>query len=403
MWEVWKQRMKILIAHNYYQLSGGEDTVVQNEKTMLEEHGVKVFLYTRNNAELQTLSGWQKLMLPFATIFSWKTYREVKRIIRREKIDLVHVHNTLNLISPSVYYAAFRCHIPVVQTIHNFRFVCPEAMLYRDDRICEDCLVKGLLCSLKHSCYRGSKLQTLGSVLNLWIHRRLGTYRRISLINLTEFNAGKLLSLNANGKQYIDPQKMYIKPNFTYDVSDQYTRSDEGYYLFIGRLNPIKGLDLVLKAFRDLPSCRLKVVGTSEEEERYRKSVKECDNMEFLGYLKKDALGEVLSKARAVVIASQCYETFGMTIPEAYAMGVPVIAGDLGNSKDLVEDGITGFRFLYDSPESLREQIERFERLKDQDRRALGEAAYRKFCTEYSPESNFKKLEEIYQSVLAGN
>ncbi|MCC8060605.1 MAG: glycosyltransferase [Clostridiales bacterium] len=212
-------KYKVLIAHNYYQIPGGEDTVVANEKKLLEDNGHEVILYSRNNSELKTMSKAKKIWLPFTTVFNLKTYREVKQIIKEQHIDIVHVHNTLNLISPSVYYAAFSCNIPVVQTIHNFRLLCPGATFYRDGHICEDCVEHGLGCAVKHSCYRGSKLQTLMSVITTKIHRVLGTYRKLNYICLTEFNKKKLLQLNRPGKkQIIDASRIYIKPNFTFEL-----------------------------------------------------------------------------------------------------------------------------------------------------------------------------------------
>nr|WP_106784354.1 glycosyltransferase [Lysinibacillus timonensis] len=205
---------KILIVHNYYQIPGGEDTVVANEKKMLELNGHEVVLYSRNNSELKRMGKFRKLLLPFTTVFSIKTYKEVKKVIRQQNIELVHVHNTLNLISPSVYYAAFSCKVPVIQTIHNFRLLCPSATFYRDGVICEECVCKGLKSAIKYSCYRGSKIQTLACVITLKIHRLLGTYRRLNFICLTEFNKRKLLELNKGKKQIIDPDKVFVKPNF---------------------------------------------------------------------------------------------------------------------------------------------------------------------------------------------
>ncbi|MCD8197553.1 MAG: glycosyltransferase [Lachnospiraceae bacterium] len=214
-----EKKYKVLIVHNYYQIPGGEDTVVANEKKLLEDHGHTVVFYSRNNSELKVMSLVQKLSLPFATIFNFRTYREVKKIIREQHIDIVHVHNTLSLISPSVYYAAFSCKVPVVQTIHNFRLLCPGALFYREGHICEDCVKNGLLCAVKHGCYRGSKLQTLICVTNTKIHRMLGTYRKLNYICLTEFNKEKLLQLNRPGKkQIINPAQIYIKPNFTFET-----------------------------------------------------------------------------------------------------------------------------------------------------------------------------------------
>ena len=189
------KKQNILIVHNYYQLPGGEDTVVANEKKMLEEHGHKVILYSRNNVELKHMSKPQKLFLPIMTIFNPRTYKEIKSLIKSENIEIVHVHNTLNLISPAVYYAARAMKVPVVQTVHNFRLLCPGATFYRDGNICEDCVEHGLRCAVKHSCYRGSRIQTLACVISTWFHRMTGIYGKINYICLTEFNKEKLLQL----------------------------------------------------------------------------------------------------------------------------------------------------------------------------------------------------------------
>ena len=175
------KKQNILIVHNYYQIPGGEDTVVENEKRMLEEHGHKVILYTRNNAELKRMSKLRKLFLPVTTVFNPKSYKEIKQLIKKENIEVVHVHNTLNLVSPAVYYAAKAMKVPVVQTIHNFSFIVSRCNFYRDGHICEDCVEHGLKCAVKHSCYRGSKAQTLACVLSTWFHRMTGIYGKNKL------------------------------------------------------------------------------------------------------------------------------------------------------------------------------------------------------------------------------
>lgn len=208
-------KQKILIVHNYYQIPGGEDTVMANEKKLLEDHGHVVVLYTRHNDELKSMRKMQKLALPFTTIFNLKTYREIKKIIKEQGIEIVHVHNTLNLISPAVYYAAVKCGIPVVQTIHNFRLLCPGAMFYRDGHICEDCMNKGLWCAVRHKCYRGSRMQTLICVISTWIHRHTGILGKINYITLTEFNKEKLSQL-----KQIKLERVFVKPNFTFETAE---------------------------------------------------------------------------------------------------------------------------------------------------------------------------------------
>lgn len=209
--------MRILLVHNYYQIPGGEDTVVANEYRLLEEHGHEVILYTRHNNELKSMRRTSKFFLPFTAIFNPKTYWEIKKIIKEQEIEIVHVHNTLTLISPAVYYASVKCGVPVVQTMHNFRLLCPRATFYRNGHICEDCISKGLRAAVRYSCYRGSKVQTMICVINTWIHRHTGILGKINYICLTEFNKEKLLHL-----KYIKKEKVFEKPNFTFEMSEAY-------------------------------------------------------------------------------------------------------------------------------------------------------------------------------------
>lgn len=134
----------VLLVHDYYQVPGGEDVVVANEKHLLETHGHAAALYARRNEEISRMGALEKIRSALGMFFSIRTYREVRRSIRENRISLVHVHNTLPLIGPAVYYAAFREGVPVVQTVHNFRLLCPNALFYRDGHICEDCTKKGL-------------------------------------------------------------------------------------------------------------------------------------------------------------------------------------------------------------------------------------------------------------------
>lgn len=206
-------KKRILMVHNYYQIPGGEDTVVANEKKLLEEYGHDVIMYTRHNDEIKGMGFIRKLLLPFVTVFNPRTYKEVKSIIRKKNVEIVHVHNTLSLISPAVYYAAVKCKVPVVQTVHNYRLICPSAILYRDGSVCEDCINKGLISAVKHGCYRGSRAQTLICVISMWIHRHTGILGKINYIVLTEFNREKLLEL-----KQIKSDRVFIKPNFSFEL-----------------------------------------------------------------------------------------------------------------------------------------------------------------------------------------
>ena len=393
------EKYRILQVHNFYQIPGGEDVVVRNEKKLLEEHGHEVFEYYRSNEEIKKGGKLKKILLPFTAVFSLKTYREVTKLIREKKIDIVHVHNTLTMVSPSVFYAAFHCKVPVVQTLHNFRMLCPAGSFFRDNRICEECVEQGMKCAVKHKCYRNSTAQTIVSAMILKIHRALGTYRKVNFICLTEFNRQKILE-SLRGKNVIDEKHLYIKPNFTFaeGVTPDDETEKEDYFLFAGRIESLKGIDIAVKAFEQLPDEKLYVAGTGPMMNEMKDYVAshQMKNVEFLGFLQKKEMKEKFYHAKAVIMSSQCYEAFAMTIAEAYSYGVPVVAGRVGNMDGMVKEGITGVKFTYNSSDDLAEKIREFDRLNLSE---LKENARNFYETRLRPEDNYQKLLKIYEDI----
>lgn len=393
------KKYRILQIHNFYQIPGGEDVVVSNEKRLLEEHGHQVYTYYRSNKELQEKGVIGKLLLPFTAVYSFRTEREVKRMIKENHIDIVHVHNTLTMISPSVFYAAFRCRVPVVQTLHNFRMLCPAGSFFRDNVICEECVQHGMGCAIRHKCYRNSTLQTMVSAAILKIHRRLGTYRKVNFICLTEFNRDKLLE-SLEARKNVEPSRVYIKPNFTFaeGIVPNETKADEEYFLFAGRVEALKGIDIAIRAFEQLPDEKLYVAGSGPMMDEMQAYVKEhgMENVKFLGYLQKEEMSEKFYNAKAVIMTSQCYEAFAMTIAEAYSYGVPVIAGKVGNMDGMVKNGVTGVKFTYNSADDLAQKVREFNEM---DLAALKVNAREFYETRLRPEDNYQKLMEIYEDI----
>ena len=386
------KKQNILIVHNFYQIPGGEDTVVANEMKMLEDHGHKVILYTRSNNELKNMGLLRKLLLPFTTIFNPKTYRDIKRLIRQENVEIVHVHNTLNLISPAVYYAAKKMKVPVVQTVHNFRLLCPGATFYRDGHICEDCSTKGLGCAIKHSCYRGSKVQTLICVIGTLIHRMVGIYGKINYICLTEFNKEKLLNI-----KQIKEDRVFVKPNFVEAPKKQYEKNDS--YVFVGRIEEIKGITDLLEAWKKLGSDapHLIVCGTGPLLEECKKYVNDNNiiSIDFLGFVPHEDVMNILSQSRYLVLPTRVYEGFPMTIVEAYSVGTPVIVPDLGNAGDIIKDSITGYKYKVGDIRNIADCIK-----KSLTNYHLGNLAYQEYLDKYTEEANNRMLETIYHDII---
>lgn len=389
------KKPNILIVHNYYQIPGGEDTVVANEKKLLEDHGHKVVLYSRNNSELKKMSRLQKLMLPLTTVFNPRTYRDIKLLIKTEQIDIVHVHNTLNLISPSVYYAGRAMNVPVVQTVHNFRLLCPGATFYRDGHICEDCVENGLLCAVKHKCYRGSRTQTLACVLSTWFHRMTGIYGKINYICLTEFNKEKLLQL-----KQIKANQVFVKPNFVEAPTDEIIPFKEraNQFIFAGRLDKLKGIDILFEAWKQMgeTASKLVVCGTGPMADwckDFLRNNSDC-NIEMRGFIPNKEIKKLIANSKALILPTQWYEGFPMTIVESFSVGTPVIGSDLGNTDSLVIEGITGAKFKADSQEELIQAVKRVDEYKD-----IYQTTIQQHKKLYTGSANYECLMKLYHSA----
>ena len=380
------KKKKILIVHNYYQIPGGEDTVVANEEQLLKEYGHEVFFYSRKNSELKTMSKLQKIMLPFTSIFNIRTYIDIKQIIRSKNIEIVHVHNTLALISPSVYYAAKACKVPVIQTIHNFRLLCPGATFFREGHICEECITKGLKCAIKHNCYRESKIQTIVCVINMKLHRMMGIYRDFNYICLTEFNKSKLLSLKR-----VNQDKVFVKPNFVNSIGEFIPGTQRvNQFVFVGRLDKLKGIDILLKAWNRMGKAapKLIVCGTGPMEKWCKQFItKTRSNVELRGYIPNKEARKLIAHSKALILPTQWYEGFPISIVEAYSVGTPVICTAIGNASSVVEEGITGWKF-----KDMAGLISAIENYEDICARTL-----ENYKTKFAKDINYKKMMEIYE------
>lgn len=394
-----KTRYNILLVHCHYRLAGGEDAVFADERAMLERHGHKVFTYERTN-EGSTLS------MGLEAVFSWKTWREVRALIRKEKIDLVHVHNTLLTVSPSVFWAARSLGVPVVQTLHNFRLFCPNGVLLREGKVCEDCPRRkgGLWQAMQHRCYRNSLAQSAVCAFVYAFHRLLGTYKQVDLITLTDFDKQKLLEFNTRHRVF-EPARLFVKPN---------TAAPEGplpplvpwsgrknQVVFAGRLEELKGLRTAVEGWKlladDPDAPELLIVGDGPLVNWAKEQA--VPRVRLLGRLPREKLRTLLGESRAVLAPSLCYESFALVPAEAHVMGTPVLASDLGNVGAMVRPGVDGLRFAPGDAAALAEAVRALPALGEKmDPAAVRAAALAAFA----PEENYRQLMEIYRAVLDG-
>ncbi|KAF2989104.1 glycosyltransferase [Methylocystis sp. MJC1] len=324
--------MDIVVAHDFYQLRGGEDQCVEDEVKMLRSHGHNVTEYFVHN---DALSGMAPLTLAAKTIWSRQTFNDLGAIVRDRRPQVVHFHNTLPLISPSAYYAAKSEGAAVVQTLHNYRLLCPNGLFFRQGAVCEDCLGKQLPWpAIANKCYRESHAATAVVAAMLSVHRALGTWRDAldMYITLSEFGRRKLI---AGG---LPAGKILVKPNFL--ARDAQPGSGRGgYVIYVGRLSSEKGIDVLLEAWRALGcAVPLKIIGDGPLAGRVKQASKEQPAIEWLGQVDMENVYELIGNAEALVVSSRCYENFPRVIVEAFGKGTPVIAPDLGPMGEIIEN-----------------------------------------------------------------
>lgn len=385
-------KKKILMVHNFYQIGGGEHTVFKNEVEMLCDNGHDVIEYTRCNDELKN-SKLKFLLLPFTTVWSLKTYREVKKIIKEENIEIVHCHNTFPLISPSVYYAAISEKVPVVQTIHNFRFLCPCGVFYRDGHVCEECLKKkSFKPAVQHKCYRNSKIQTLVVSTMLNIHRKLGTYNKINYIFLTEFNRKKFAQLIN-----INEDNVFIKPNFVKEFMMYHSQGEmQKKFIFASRLDENKGVKYLLDQWENMSKeFQLHIYGSGPLEKYVKEKVRNISNVSYFGFCSHEEIFDDMKNAMALIFPSLWYEGYPMIIAESMSIGCPVVSANIGNAADIVSVSSGGVTFDFDIEKSFENAV--MECVLN--RKELSINAYQYYKEVMTKERNYERLRIIYDKA----
>ncbi len=388
--------MKILLAHNKYQRPGGEDQVYEAEGELLEAQGHQVLRHTVHNDQIKSMSA---LALAGATLWNRASYRELRKLLRRERPEVIHFHNTFPLISPSAYYAARAEGVPVVQTLHNYRLLCPNGLLMREGRVCEDCLGKSLKWpGAAHACYRESRAASGMAAMMLAAHRILRTWTEaVDLyIALTEFGRRKFIEGG------LPTEKIVVKPNFV-QTEIEPAHAPGQYAFFAGRLSPEKGVRLLLRAWRELPDVPLKIVGDGPMIDEVRAVVQETSLSQRVEVLGQRTHADVLSLmrlARFVVFPSEWYETFGLGMVEAFACGVPVIASRLGAMEELVADNRTGLHFTSGDASDLAAKVRRAW-THQVEMELMGREGRREYETKYTAAQNYKMLMDAYQLAMA--
>jgi glycosyltransferase involved in cell wall biosynthesis len=388
--------MRVLLVHTAYQQFGGEDSVVRAERSLLERHGDEVFLYSRHNDEINDFSLTDKAAFFPQSIYSWKTTGEIADVVHAFRPDVAFVHNPYPLISPSVYHKLHALGVPTVQVLHNFRPFCPNGFFYTQGKICEDCKGGNYLNAIRKRCYKDSYLFSGLYALTLGSNRLAGMVDKISgFICLTEFFRIKMLEAG------VPASKLFVRPNFVYAPPLPSSNPHPGEYaLYLGRLSPEKGCWTLIHAFEQLPGMTLKILGTGPMEKELQDYVRSngIANVQFLGFKSGEEKWQILRGSRCLVVPSEWYENFPVTVLEAYMAAKPVIAARMGGLPYIVEDGHSGLLFEAGKALDLARAI-RF--LFDDSAAALrmGASGRELSETKYGPEAGYANLMKIFSQV----
>jgi glycosyltransferase involved in cell wall biosynthesis len=385
--------MKVLQVHNFYQQAGGEDQVVAAEHSLLTAHGHTVLQYTVHNDSVAQISA---PALAVKTVWNRDTDRNIRRLIASEQIELLHVHNTLPLVSPAVYSAAAAQNVPVVQTLHNYRLLCPAATLYRQGQICELCLHKTIkLPAVTHRCYRGSAGASAAISAMLAIHTFRGTYQHKieRYIALTEFARAKFYQGG------LPAQRITVKPNFL-ATDPGVGQGTGGYALFAGRLTEEKGLAILLDAWsQNSQALPLKIAGEGPLQSYVREKSAALPNVEYLGPCDHTRVLDLLKDAAFLAFPSRWYEGMPMVVLEAMACGTPVVAFNLGSTNDLILDKQNGVKLAAENPAALSDFLRNWPQFAAI-LPALRRGARSHFETHFTAEKNYNLLLNIYQQAV---
>ena len=384
--------MKILFVHNEYQQSGGEDVALHLEQQALLRSGHEVYsVIFSNKWETENDSKW---LAAKNAIYNKSADQLVTDKLEEIKPDLVHVHNIFFRASPSILYACRKQNVPVVMTLHNYRLICSNALLMRDNRICEDCLHSTMhLPGIMHKCYRNSLMESILVSSFSGFHKVAGTWKEKvnKYITLTDFARNKILDSSLNLK----PEQVVVKPNYTPDFGvGQYPR--EQFYLFVGRISKEKGIEFLLEA-AEKSGISIVVAGDGPEKERLEALYRDNKKIRFLGNLDRAGVTELMKKSKALVFPSIWYEGLPYTILEAFSTGTPVLASKLGAMEELIQDGYNGIHFEAANSSSIIKALFRFEKLESG---CMYSNARKSYEEKYTVEKHLQSISSIYQSVL---
>lgn len=396
------RRLRVLVVHNRYRSEqpSGENNVVDQEVSLLAGAGHEVELFERRSDDIAAMSPMGKAAVPLRVPWNPAVRNELAARLRADRPDVVHIHNTFPLLSPSVVAACGDAGVPAVATLHNYTMVCAPGTLYRDGRLCADCVGTTPLPAVRHGCYRGSPLATMPLAVSQLVNRRRWWSGITRFFCISD--AQRKILVNAGMPQ----QRLMVKHNFVPDPGAR--RAGHGtHILYLGRMAQEKGVPLLMTAWDEITAAGglglpLVLAGTGPLQDEVARWARDRDDVRYTGLLAKEDCQEIISRAAAVVVPSAWLEAFGLVVVEAMAAGVPAVAAAHGAFVELVEDGVTGLLHQPGDHESLAERLRGIVASPDRNRE-MGEAARCRYEKDFTPAVGLERLIAGYETAITGN
>lgn len=396
--------MRVLLVHNFYgsENPSGENVAFLAERELLERRGIELVLFERSSDAIRPRGAAGLIAGGLSTPYNPHSASLVRELAQKTKPDVVHVHNTFPLISPSIFWSVRDLPCAMVLTLHNYRLFCAAGMPMRDGQVCTQCLDKrSVLPALQYGCYRGSRVATVPLAVSIALHRRIGTWKKHvdRFIALTNYQREMMIHAG------LPAGLVSVKPQFypgSPEVIPWQMRHDR--VLFVGRLSPEKGVRDLLAAWKLLgPGApTLDIVGDGPDRRILENQInaERLDRVRLVGQLSFEETQNRIAHSRLMIVPSTWFEGFPMVIREAFAFGVPVAASRLGSLAELVNEQTNGYHFQPNCPDEIAAVV-RNAWTNPQNLEQLACGARDSFLASYTEDANFDALMAIYEEARA--
>lgn len=402
--------MKIFLCNNFLYQRGGAEKVFMDEVAALTEIGHQTVVFSRKHYKnkfvdleghfppemnWETGSIWEKAKTAMGIVYSKDVYLSMRKLLRKHRPDVVHLHNIYARLTTAVIDAASEMGLPIVMTLHDYKLICPTYFMLSGNEICERCKGHRYYNAVFQRCHKGS---LIGSSIYALETSFNAYFKKYEIIDRFISPSGFLISKH---DWRIPAEKFRYIPNALDLRNYNLAENNLGYILFAGRLSKEKGLATLMEAIRDTGwPVVLAGEGPMGSFVKERIGKPGWKNVSLAGHLEGERLANLYRGAKLVLFPSEWYENAPMSILESYAYGKPVIGARLGGVAELIQDEVTGLLFEPTNVNDLRDKIKY---IMDQPARGveMGLRGRRWIEEKFDMRQHVHALEMLYEEIIS--